>query len=157
MHDISGTGSFNKGTHKGWFFPMPKSDGKQLRGIEEGIAIDNDLYYSVFNPDASTAKEEGGADDCTGGVTGKSIAYKFCLPYGDKTCFGATSSSNPEKIAELGAGIIGLTFGAGRTQVNHRTLIFNKDVSPAPPEYVVSDKLVPKRWFEYLPFNSGGE
>lgn len=157
MLDISSTSTFNKGTHKGWFYPMPKSDGKQLRGIEEGIAIDNDLYYSVFNPDASTAKEEGGADDCTGGVTGKSIAYKFCLPYGDKTCFGATSSSNPEKIAELGAGIIGLTFGAGRTQVNHRTLIFNKDVSPAPPEYVVSDKLVPKRWFEYLPFNSGGE
>lgn len=157
MLNISTASVFNKATHKGWFYPMPKSDGKQLRGIEEGIAIDNDLYYSVFNPDASTAKEEGGADDCTGGVTGKSIAYKFCLPYGDKTCFGATSSSNPEKIAELGAGIIGLTFGAGRTQVNHRTLIFNKDVSPAPPEYVVSDKLVPKRWFEYLPFNSGGE
>ncbi|WP_162270477.1 pilus assembly protein [Acinetobacter gandensis] len=156
MHDISGTGSFNKGTHKGWFFPMPKSSSKQVRGIEEGIAIDNDLYYSVFNPDASTATEDG-AEDCTGGVTGKSIAYKFCLPYGDKTCLGTSTSTNPEKIGELGAGIIGLTLGAGRSQATNRTLIFNKDIDPKPPEYAVSDKLVPKRWFEYLPFNSGGD
>lgn len=156
MRDISGTGSFNKGTHKGWFYPMPKSDGKQIRGMEEGVALDNDLYYSLFNPDASTATEDD-VNDCTGGVTGKSIAYKFCLPYGDKSCFGTSTATNPEKIGELGAGIIGLTFGAGRSKVTNRTLIFNKDIDPKPPEYAVSDKLVPKRWFEYLPFNSSGE
>ncbi|WP_228152099.1 pilus assembly protein [Acinetobacter indicus] len=155
MHDISGEGSFNKATHKGWFYPMPKSDNKQVRGMEEGIALDNDLYYSLFNPNASTATESGG-NECTGGITGKSSAYKFCLPYGDKTCFGTTTSSNPENIGELGAGIIGLTLGAGRSKETHRTLIFNKDVDPKPTEYAVTDKLVPKRWFEYLPFNSGG-
>ncbi|NNG81164.1 hypothetical protein HLH16_04005 [Acinetobacter sp. ANC 5378] len=156
MHDISSASVFNKGTHKGWFYPMPKSDSKQIRGMQEGVALDNDLYYSLFNPDASTATEDG-ADECTGGVTGKSIAYKFCLPYGDKSCFGTTTATNPEKIGELGAGIIGLTFGAGRSKATNRTLIFNKDVNPKPPEYAVSDKLVPKRWFEYLPFNSGGK
>lgn len=156
MLDISSTSTFNKGTHKGWFYPLPKSSSKQVRGIEEGIAIDNDLYYSVFNPDASTATEDG-ADECTGGVTGKSIAYKFCLPYGDKSCFGTTTETNPEDIGDLGAGIIGLTFGAGRSTATNRTLIFNKDIDPKPPEYAVSDKLVPKRWFEYLPFNSGGD
>ncbi|UBX52713.1 hypothetical protein LDO52_01590 [Acinetobacter pseudolwoffii] len=156
MHNITDSTAFNKGTHKGWFYPMPKSDGKQIRGMEEGVALDNDLYYSLFNPDASTATEDG-ADECTGGVTGKSIAYKFCLPYGDKSCFGTTTGTNPEDIGDLGAGIIGLTFGAGRSKVTNRTLIFNKDVDPKPPEYAVSDKLIPKRWFEYLPFNSGGK
>lgn len=159
MHDISGTGSFNKGTHKGWFFPMPKvgKDAKhQVRAMEEGIALDNDLYYSLFNPDESTAKD-GDATECTGGIVGSSSAYKFCLPYGDKTCFGTTTSTNPEKIGDLGAGIIGLTFGAGRSTATNRTLIFNKDIDPKPPEYTVSDKLIPKRWFEYLPFNSGGD
>lgn len=159
MHDISGTGSFNKGTHKGWFYPMPKIgiDAKhQVRAMEEGIALDNDLYYSLFNPDESTAKD-GDATECTGGIVGSSSAYKFCLPYGDKTCFGTTTSTNPEKIGDLGAGIIGLTFGAGRSTATNRTLIFNKDIDPKPPEYTVSDKLVPKRWFEYLPFNSGDD
>lgn len=156
MHDISSASVFNKGTHKGWFYPMPKSEDKQVRGMEEGIALDNDLYYSLFNPNASTATESG-SNECTGGVTGKSSAYKFCLPYGDKSCFGTTTGTNPENIGDLGAGIIGLTFGAGRSKVTNRTLIFNKDVDPKPPEYAVSDKLVPKRWFEYLPFNSSGE
>ncbi|EXA64285.1 hypothetical protein EGK58_002040 [Acinetobacter variabilis] len=159
MHDISGTGSFNKGTHKGWFFPMPKvgKDAKhQVRAMEEGIALDNDLYYSLFNPDESTAKD-GDATECTGGIVGSSSAYKFCLPYGDKTCFGTTTSTNPEKIGDLGSGIIGLTFGTGRSTATNRTLIFNKDIDPKPPEYTVSDKLIPKRWFEYLPFNSGGD
>lgn len=155
MHDISGEGLFNNATHKGWYYAMPKSDGKQIRGIEEGIALDNDLYYSFFNPDASTATEED-VNDCTGGVTGKSIVYKFCLPYGN--CASA-STKGPEKVEELGAGIIGLTLAAGRTKVNHRTLVFNKVISPPNniPEYSVTDKLVPKRWFEYLPFNSGGD
>lgn len=159
MHDISGTGSFNRGTHKGWFFPMPKvgKDAKhQVRAMEEGIALDNDLYYSLFNPDESTAKD-GDATECTGGIVGSSSAYKFCLPYGDKTCFGTTTSTNPEKIGDLGSGIIGLTFGTGRSTATNRTLIFNKDIDPKPPEYTVSDKLIPKRWFEYLPINSGGD
>lgn len=159
MHDISGTGNFNRGTHKGWFFPMPKvgKDAKhQVRAMEEGIALDNDLYYSLFNPDESTAKD-GDATECTGGIVGSSSAYKFCLPYGDKTCFGTTTSTNPEKIGDLGSGIIGLTFGTGRSTATNRTLIFNKDIDPKPPEYTVSDKLIPKRWFEYLPFNSGGD
>lgn len=159
MHDISGTGSFNKGTHKGWFFPMPKvgKDAKhQVRAMEEGIALDNDLYYSLFNPNESTAKD-GDATECTGGIVGSSSAYKFCLPYGDKTCFGTTTSTNPEKIGDLGSGIIGLTFGTGRSTATNRTLIFNKDIDPKPPEYTVSDKLIPKRWFEYLPINSGGD
>ncbi|WP_257224495.1 PilC/PilY family type IV pilus protein [Acinetobacter sp. YH12254] len=158
MHDISGTGSFNKGTHKGWFFPMPKvgKDAKhQVRAMEEGIALDNDLYYSLFNPDESTAKD-GDATECTGGIVGSSSAYKFCLPFG--ACGANQNASNPEVVAELGAGIIGLTLGAGRTKDTHRTLIFNKEILPNPAaEYAVTDKLVPKRWFEYLPFNSGGK
>lgn len=155
MHDITESTAFNKGTHKGWFYPMPKSDGKQVRGIEEGIALANDLYYSLFNPDASTATEDD-VNDCTGGVTGKSTVYKFCLPYG--ACSGA-GTKGPQKIEELGAGIVGLTLAAGRTKDTHRTLVFNKEITPpnSVPEYAVTDKLVPKRWFEYLPFHSGGK
>ena len=65
--------------------------------MAEGIALDNDLYYSLFNPDASTATEDG-ADECTGGVTGKSIAYKFCLPYGDKSCFDYSNQGDDTHI-----------------------------------------------------------
>ena len=116
------------------------------------MALDNDLYFSLFNPKASTATDaDGKVTSCTGGITGESTATKFCLPYGD--CLSGVEKV--QSVGTLGPGILGLTLGPGRSKEDNRTLIFNKDVSTATPEYSVKDKLLPKRWFEYLPYKSG--
>ena len=148
LHNLSGeTG--RRTTAKGWYY-LTEIESKKLRGFEPGIALDNDLYFSLFNPDKTTADTDN-VTSCTGGITGESIAYKFCLPYG--IC--SATVKGPEKVGSLGPGILGLTLGPGRTSATNRTLIFNKETSPVPPEYTVTDKLVPRRWFEYLPYKSG--
>lgn len=160
LHNLSGASS-RLDTAKGWYYPTVISETRikgdksetltlKLRGFEPGIALDNDLYFSLFNPDKSTA-DTANVTSCTGGVTGESTAYKFCLPYG--IC--SATVKGPLKVGSLGPGILGLTLGPGRSSETNRTLIFNKATSPVPPEYTVTDKLVPRRWYEYLPYKSG--
>lgn len=160
LHNLSGAFS-RLDTAKGWYYPTVISETRikgdksetvtlKLRGFEPGIALDNDLYFSLFNPDKSTA-DTANVTSCTGGITGESIAYKFCLPYG--IC--SATVKGPLKVGSLGPGILGLTLGPGRSSETNRTLIFNKATSPVPPEYTVTDKLVPRRWYEYLPYKSG--
>ena len=164
LRNLDATSAWNSNVHKGWYYPMPlkteviREGGKdvtykyQTRGFEEGMALDNDLYFSLFNPKASTATDaDGKVTSCTGGITGESTATKFCLPYGD--CLSGVEKV--QSVGTLGPGILGLTLGPGRSKEDNRTLIFNKDVSTATPEYSVKDKLLPKRWFEYLPYKSG--
>ena len=135
--------------HKGWYYLLPKPTVESIvyqnRILEESVALDNDLYVSIFNPQKSTAKDN--ATSCTGGITGESTIYKFCLPDGD--C-GATKT-DVNKIGSLGSGILGLTVGPGST-TGKRTFIFNKKPDPKPDEYETLNKLLPKRWFEYSPY-----
>lgn len=160
LHNLSGN-FIRATTAKGWYFPTEIAETRikdnksetvilKLRGFEPGIALDNDLYFSLFNPEETTANTEN-VTSCTGGIIGESIAYKFCLPYG--TC--SATVKGPVKVGSLGPGILGLTLGPGRSAETNRTLIFNKQTSPLPTEYTVTDKLVPRRWFEYLPYKSG--
>jgi len=133
---------------KGWFYKLPITGNTttkyQSRGLAEGIALDNDLYYSIFNPQKS-ASSTGSATSCTGGIIGDSTAYKLCLPYG--VCTGATDIT---KVGGLGAGIIALSVGPG-TDSNSRTLILN-DALNSGPQYGSKDRLLPRRWFEYSPY-----
>ena len=135
---------------KGWYYTLPVnttgSTKYQSRGLAEGIALDNDLYYSVFDPRKSTTST-GSANSCTGGIIGESTAYKLCLPNG--VCNGATDII---KVGGLGSGIIALNIGPG-SDPNSRTLVLNnKPLSVVPDEYTTKNKLLPRRWFEYSPY-----
>lgn len=137
--------------HKGWYFNIPKQtvgeETYQSRIIEEGVALDKDLYVAIFDPSKSTAKDN--ATSCTGGITGESTLYKFCLPDGD--C--GASKTSVDQVGKLGAGILGLTVGPG-SKDGQRTLIFNQPPNPKPDEYVTTNKLLPKKWFEYSPYKA---
>jgi len=137
--------------HKGWYFTLPKqsveSETYQSRILEEGVALDNDLYMAIFDPKNSTAGAN--ATSCTGGITGESTLYKFCLPDGD--C--GASKTSLDKVGKLGAGILGLTVGPG-SKDSHRTFIFNQPPNPKPDEYITANKLLPKKWFEYSPYKA---
>ena len=137
--------------HKGWYYVLPKqtveSETYQSRILEEGVALDNDLYMAIFDPRNSTAGEN--ATSCTGGIMGESTLYKFCLPDGD--C--GASKTSVDKVGKLGAGILGLTVGPG-SKDDHRTFIFNQPPNPKPDEYVTANKLLPKKWFEYSPYKA---
>ena len=137
-------------TQKGWYYTLPVNTAGltkyQNRVLAEGIALDNDLYYSIFDPQKKPAST-GSATSCTGGIIGESTAYKLCLPNG--VCDGATDIT---KVGGLGSGIISLNIGPG-SDSNSRTLVLNnKPPLVTPDEYVPTDKLLPRRWFEYSPY-----
>ena len=136
-------------TDKGWYYTLPKLKPKdvtyQQRILAEGVALDNSLYYAIFNPQSSTANVD--ATSCTGGITGESTIYQFCLPSGE--C--AANQTAPKSGGSLGSGILGLTLGPV-PGTSKRTFIFNKQPDPKPDEYITSNKLLPQRWFEYSPY-----
>lgn len=133
----------------GWYFELPeKKEGDityRERVLEEVVALDNYLYVSMFNPEKSTAAES--ATKCTGGITGESVVYQFCLPYGE--C--SANQTERKEVGVLGPGILGLTIGPSSNK-NHRTLIFNEVPNQKPDEFETKNKLIPQRWFEYSPY-----
>ncbi|MDH1799213.1 pilus assembly protein [Acinetobacter johnsonii] len=141
-------------THKGWYYTLPKLTVKdttyQQRILEEGVALDNSLYYPIFNPQSSTANVD--ATSCTGGITGESTLYQFCLPSGE--C--VANQDAPKSGGSLGSGILGLAVGPGSGD-NKRTFIFSKNPDPIPDEFETLDKLLPQRWFEYSPYKVKGD
>ncbi|MNY91392.1 hypothetical protein D3C78_77440 [compost metagenome] len=141
-------------THKGWYYTLPKLTVKdttyQQRILEEGVALDNSLYYPIFNPQSSTANVD--ATSCTGGITGESTLYQFCLPSGE--C--VANQDAPKSGGPLGSGILGLAVGPGSGD-NKRTFIFSKNPDPIPDEFETLDKLLPQRWFEYSPYKVKGD
>lgn len=138
----------------GWYYKLPKATETsgsstityQPKGLSEGVALDNDLYYSVFDPQKKQ-NSEGSSNSCSGGIVGESIAYQLCLPSGE--CSGGISIKT---IGNLGAGIISLAVGTGSTQ-NSRKLIMNDPSQGGSnvPEYSTKDGLIPTRWYEYSP------
>lgn len=140
-----------------WYYKLPKvttmTKSYQTRGLSEGVALDSDLYYSVFNPSITNNGSSGTSTSCSGGIVGASKAYKLCLPYG-----ACGSDTKITEIGDLGAGIISLNVGPGSTK-NSRTLIFNdpKKVYKDPNtgkliEYTTTNKLLPKHWYEMTPY-----
>lgn len=141
-------------THKGWYYTLPKLTVKdttyQQRILEEGVALDNSLYYPIFNPQSSTANVD--ATSCTGGITGESTLYQFCLPSGE--C--VANQDAPKSGGPLGSGILGLAVGPGSGD-NKRTFVFSKKPDPIPDEFETLNKLLPQRWFEYSPYKVKGD
>lgn len=155
MNEIYKAGASTAGT-LGWYYRLPKTDSKyQARGLSEGVALDGDLYYSVFDPSKTNNGSNGASTSCSGGIVGTSKAYKLCLPSG--VCGTDTKIT---EVGDLGAGIISLNVGPG-TIKGSRKLIFNKlpedciDGKCTPKvidEYLTTNKLLPTRWYDLTPY-----
>lgn len=123
----------------GWYVPL----GSKYRILNDNVAIDNDLYTSVFNANVDITDV-----DCYGGVRGKSIAKQYCLPYGQ--CFKTDSSGNnvptnrPDDI-ELGKGNIGISFGGIDKK---RGLVLNLPTDKTLKSYQGKTKFISQRWYE---------
>ena len=155
MNQIYKAGAPTTGT-LGWYYTLPKvsADSKsyQTRGLSEGVALDGDLYYSVFDPSKTNNGSDGSSTSCSGGIVGQSKAVKLCLPSG--VCGKETSITN---VTDLGAGIISLSVGPGKKK-GSRTLIINdptktlKDEKGNLIEYQTVSKILPTRWYDMTPY-----
>lgn len=143
----------------GWYYRLPittsNSKSYQARGMSEGIALDGDLYYSIFDPSKTNNGSNGTSTSCSGGIVGVSTAVKLCLPSGK--CGTDTAITT---VGDLGGGIIGLNVGPGSTD-GSRKLIFNKIPETCVGstctqnkiiEYTTTNKLLPTRWYDMTPY-----
>lgn len=122
----------------GWYYSV----GSKKRILNDHVAIDNDLYVSVFD----AAKDIEGVD-CAGGVRGESKVSQFCLPYGQCTktgSSGAVVAERPDDIF-LGKGNIGISFG-GINQT--RNMVLNLPTSGNIKKYTGKTQFVSQRWYE---------
>lgn len=122
----------------GWYYPL----GSKKRILNDNVAIDNDLYVSVFNANVDIDDV-----DCYGGVRGESKVNQFCLPYGQCTVTsgGVTSiKTRPGEIA-LGKGNIGISFGG---KDKKRGLVLNFPTSEPLTSYTSKTKFISQRWYE---------
>lgn len=162
MNEIYKAGAATDKT-AGWYYRLPiitaTSGGTlksyQTRGLSEGVALDGDLYYSIFDPSKTNNGSNGNSTSCSGGIVGISTAVKLCLPSGK--CGTDTKITN---VGDLGGGIIGLNVGPGSTQ-GSRKLIFNKPpaicigsdcTQNSITEYQTTNKLLPTRWYDMTPY-----
>ena len=125
----------------GWYYPV----GTKKRILNESVAIDGDLYVSIFDSAVDLT-----ATDCKGGVRGESNSKQFCLPYGDGDCkpAGNGSGSGPGGGADenfLGKGNVGISFGG----INRdRSMVLNLTPDKTPRKYTGKTKFVSQRWYE---------
>lgn len=159
MNEIYKAGAATDKT-AGWYYRLPiitaTSGGSyQTRGLSEGVALDGDLYYSIFDPSKTNNGSNGSSTSCSGGIVGVSTAVKLCLPSGK--CGTDTKITN---VGDLGGGIIGLNVGPGSTD-GSRKLIFNKIPETCVGstctqnkiiEYTTTNKLLPTRWYDMTPY-----
>lgn len=159
MNEIYKAGAATDKT-AGWYYRLPiitaTSGGSyQTRGLSEGVALDGDLYYSIFDPSKTNNGSNGSSTSCSGGIVGVSTAVKLCLPSGK--CGTDTKITN---VGDLGGGIIGLNVGPGSTD-GSRKLIFNKIpeicigtdcTQNSITEYQTINKLLPTRWYDMTPY-----
>lgn len=123
----------------GWYYPL----GTQKRILNDSVAIDSDLYVSIF--DSSKDIEDV---DCYGGVRGESNSKLFCLPYGDAACkpvsSGSGSGSGDDEIF-LGKGNVGISFGG----INRdRGMVLNLATDKTLRKYKGKTKFISQRWYE---------
>lgn len=126
-------------TFGGWYYPLTAKN----RMLNDNVAIDNDLYISVFDSTVDITDV-----DCVGGVRGKSIAQQFCLPFGQ--CLKKDNPGNnvpvnrPDDI-ELGKGNIGISFGGIDRK---RGLVLNLPTEKTLKSYQGKTKFISQRWYE---------
>jgi type IV pilus assembly protein PilY1 len=126
-------------TFGGWYYPLSTKN----RMLNDNVAIDNDLYISVFDSTVDITDV-----DCIGGVRGKSVAKQFCLPFGQ--CMKKDSAGNnvsdtrPDDI-ELGRGNIGISFGGIDKK---RGLVLNLPTDKTLKSYQGKTKFISQRWYE---------
>ena len=126
-------------TSGGWYYPLASKN----RILNDNVAIDNDLYISVFD---STIDIDD--VDCVGGVRGKSVAKQFCLPFGQclkKDSSGNNVSDNRPEDIELGRGNIGISFGGIDKK---RGLVLNLPTDKTLKSYQGKTKFISQRWYE---------
>lgn len=122
----------------GWYY-VP---GTKKRILNDHVAIDNDLYVSVF--DATIDLNTVG---CSGGVRGESKTAQFCLPFGQCTVKKGNTTevvSRPNDIF-LGKGNIGISFGGDDTK---RGLVLNLPTTESLKTYQGKTKFISQRWYE---------
>ncbi|WHP04880.1 PilC/PilY family type IV pilus protein [Acinetobacter corruptisaponis] len=126
-------------TNGGWYYPT----GTQKRILNEAVAIDSDLYVSIFD-----SSKDITATDCKGGVRGESNASQFCLPYGvcqKKNADGTTSVVSRSNDIFLGKGNIGISFGG----INRdRGMVLNLPPTETLKKYTGKTKFISQRWYE---------
>jgi len=140
----------------GWYFPLEgygsiKFGLKGLKAFNEGAAISNVLYMSVYNPNVTN----NGANKCSAQVLGGTELHQYCLPFG--TCA-------PQRFA-LGQGIQAVNIGPG-ADPESRVVLFQTDPlgkngglprqnleGPDSDlfQHDVPPGLVPIRWYEKQP------
>lgn len=126
-------------TFGGWYYPLTAKN----RMLNDNVAIDNDLYISVFDSTVDITDV-----DCVGGVRGKSVAQQFCLPFGQ--CLKKDNPGNnvpvnrPDDI-ELGKGNIGISFGGIDRK---RGLVLNLPTEKTLKSYQGKTKFISQRWYE---------
>ena len=122
----------------GWYYPL----GSKKRVLNDNIAIDSDLYVSIFNANIDIDDV-----DCYGGVRGESKANQFCLPYGQCTMLSGNTivvKNRPNEIA-LGKGNIGISFGG---KDKKRGLVLNFPTTEPLTNYTSKTKFISQRWYE---------
>ena len=124
----------------GWYYPFATST--KYRVLNDAVAIDSDLYVSVFD-----ASVDLGNTGCSGGVRGESNVERFCLPYGQCTNAVTGASEARPNPDFLGKGNIGIVFGGG-SNGGDRTLILNSPPTGSLPNYSGQLRLVSQRWYE---------
>ncbi len=130
-------------TRGGWYYPL----SEKLRVLNDSVAIDSDLYVSVFD-----ASKDIDALSCAGGVRGESNVEQFCLPYGNCTKIESgqpVTKTRPVSIF-LGKGNIGVAFGGttGESSSNRSLVVNVKKDNPTFTNYAGNLKLVSQRWYE---------
>lgn len=123
----------------GWYYTLPSKN----RILNDNVAIDNDLYISVFDSTVDISDV-----DCVGGVRGKSIAQQYCLPFGQclkKDASGNNVSENRPDDIELGRGNIGISFGGIDKK---RGLVLNLPTDKPLKSYQGKTKFISQRWYE---------
>lgn len=122
----------------GWYYPL----GSKKRVLNDNIAIDSDLYVSIFNANIDIDDV-----DCYGGVRGESKANQFCLPYGQCTVLSGNTivvKNRPNEIS-LGKGNIGISFGG---KDKNRGLVLNFPTTESLTNYTSKTKFISQRWYE---------
>lgn len=127
---------YSKTGNQGWYRSLSsKSTGEDVSsrtsgGIkafeEEPIALKNNLFIPVYDPEGTGVKKQS---DCSPRIIGESNSQLYCLPYGvcldakgnkdsnaeEKTGFQYTTDENNKIINSnvIGSGIRGITLGPG--------------------------------------------
>jgi len=122
----------------GWYY-VP---GSSKRILNDPVAIDSDLYVSIFDATKDIANV-----GCAGGVRGESNVSQFCLPFGQCVVKKGDSTEVEQRPSDifLGKGNIGISFGGIDTK---RGLVLNLPTNKPLKSYQGKSKFISQRWYE---------